>query len=168
MTKIVDWNPDNGDAPQGDVCIFRLPQTIDLSKATDAKEMPYRDNKLILAEGEVTGHHHAIWNPQPTMFRPDEGSGGAVVPDLLAQLLNKPMGKIAGVAKMFNSPSIISKLVAMGELTVSTLAIGILEVTGAPMVLRHDEHDGIRIPVGTYYVGGQREFNAALERRIAD
>jgi len=63
------WHPSDGDCLQGDVILFRVPDriTIDL---TD--EISPRGNRLILAEGEITGHHHAIW--LPTMLR-DDGAG---------------------------------------------------------------------------------------------
>jgi hypothetical protein len=154
--RIIDWNPDEGDALQGDVCLFRLPAKIKLGK--DATEIAARDNKLILAEGEITGHHHAIWNPEIPRFRDD-----GLARDLAVEL-NVPVG----TARLYRSPLTIDALVSAGELTTNTLAIGILEIKGEPMVLRHDEHNGIRIPVGSYYVGGQREWDAAQERRVQD
>lgn len=156
MTRIIDWNPDDGDALQGDVCIFALPPEMEL--ADDAEEIEPRDGKLILAEGEVTGHHHAIWNPLPVMFRDD-----GLARDLAADL-DVPVG----TAKLYRSRRTISDLVRRGLLITDRLAIGILSISGAPMVLRHDEHDGIRVPPGLYYVGGQQEWDAGEARRVAD
>jgi len=155
-SHINDWNPDDGDALQGDVCLFRLPTKIKLAK--DATEIAPRDSKLILAEGEVTGHHHAIWCPEIPRFR-DDG---------LARDLAVELDVPVGTARLYRSPQTIDALVSAGELTTNTLAIGILQIRGEPMVLRHDEHEGIRIPTGDYYVGGQREWDAAQERRVQD
>jgi hypothetical protein len=55
------------------------------------------------------------------------------------------------------------------------LAIGFLEVTGAPFLVIHEkagtpteEHDAIRLPVGSYYIGCQRELNSAEIARVVD
>jgi len=152
--KAKTWNPAKGDALQGDVILFRIPDNIEIDRSD---EIVPRDSRLILAEGEVTGHHHAIrLVPQPTAFR-DDG-------------LARDMEAMAPVAtaKLYRSPDAVRALIRAGELTTDRLAIGILEVEGGPVVLRHDEHDAIRIPPGRYYVGGQQEFDAGEARRVAD
>lgn len=166
MTKIniIDWNGD-GDCCQGDVLLFRISDSINLDTSD---EIAPRDNKLILAEGEVTGHHHAIWFA-PTMFRANEGEGGGVdTAAMIAKATKKKAMAATGTAKLYRDTAAIRALVAAGDLTTDRLAIGILVIDGAPMVLRHDEHDAIRIPVGRYYVGGQQEWDAGEARRVAD
>ena len=64
--KTINWNPDNGDACQGDIVIFRVPD--DLVIVTSDEIAP-RAGRLILAEGEVTGHHHAITLERPAASR---------------------------------------------------------------------------------------------------
>ncbi len=154
--NVHDWNPAKGDACQGDVYLFRIPDSIPIN--TKDEILP-RDNKLILAEGEVTGHHHAIWMKytQITHFH-DEALARAES----AKIEDEP------IAKLYRDPAAIRALVQAGELTTNDLAIGILVIENAPMVLRHDEHDAIRIPPGRFYVGAQREWDAAQERRVAD
>lgn len=161
---IYDWDPSQGDALQGDVCFFRIPDGIDVS--TDDELRPDKDGRLIIASGEVTGHHHAIWcrNP-PTSFREDGAGAGITEGDTAAMVAEAT--KI-GTAKLYRDPSAIGALVRAGELTTEALAIGILVVERHPVVLRHDEHDAIRIPPGRYYVGGQAEFDAAEMRRVQD
>jgi hypothetical protein len=159
MMRIIDWNPANGDLCQGDVEIFRLPDSVRLNLADEVRP---RDRRLILAEGELTGHHHAIWLPQPVMFR-DDGLARELAPELAAET-QAP----AGTARLYRDPSAIRQLIELGELDHERLAIGLLIVEGAPVVLRHDEHDAVRISPGRYYVGGQNEWNAAEERRVAD
>lgn len=153
---IHDWNPDKGDALQGDVCLFRIPDSIAIDTAN---EITPRDNKLILAEGEVTGHHHAIWMKYaPVAHFHDEA---------LARSM-EVSATVEPTARLYRDPKAVTALVAAKELTTDRLAIGFLIVDGGPVVLRHDEHDAIRIPPGKYYVGGQMEWDAGEARRVAD
>lgn len=148
------WNPAKGDACQGDVILFRLPAGIEVA-TTD--EILARDIGLVLAEGESTGHHHAIkMVPQPVMFH-DE----ALARDLTA-------AQTVGTAKLYRDAAAVAALVRAEELTTDRLAIGFLIVEHAPVALSHDEHDTIMIPPGTYYVGGQMEWSADEERRVGD
>jgi hypothetical protein len=155
--KSVIWDPAKGDALQGDVCLFRIPAGMAVDTT---EEIEPRGGRLILAEGEVTGHHHAIglgkYLPQPAQFH-DAG---------MARELDAKVQ--AGTAKMYQAKPTVTALVRAGELTTDRLAIGVLVVEGAPVSLTHDEHDAITIPPGAYYVGNQREWDAAEERRIAD
>ena len=152
MTKTIDWNPEEGDARQGDVYLFRIPDKITIA----GHEIKPRDNKLVLLEGEMTGHHHAIHFPQPTMFRDD-----AVARDMA---VNADLG----VATLYRDAEAAQVLVRAKELTRADLCIGFLVVKGGPVSLKHEEHDAIRIPVGRYYVGRQIESAGAEERLIAD
>lgn len=215
--KIHDWNPDKGDACQGDVLLFRIPDSITLDLSAEIKP---NDNRLVLAEGEVTGHHHAIFlRNAPVMFREDGSGGGlsflklptpeevfqAASPQLRAAYTKheqrvrasdvddylRPGPGVAslvramvradeaiqeqtsdrvdvGAAKLYRDPAAIRALVDAKELRDERLAIGVLVVEGAPVALRHDEHDAIRIPPGRYYVGGQQEWDAAEARRVQD
>lgn len=164
--KIYDWDPSQGDALQGDVCLFRIPDGIEVS--ADDEIRPETDGRLIIASGEVTGHHHAIWdrNP-PASFREDGAGAGASEADTAAMVKVATKEK-TGTAKLYRDPTAIDALVREGELTTDALAIGVLIVAKHPVVLRHDEHDAIRIPPGRYYVGGQQEWDAAEARRVAD
>lgn len=165
--KIRRWNPDDGDALQGDVCLFRIPDHIAID-TTD--EVAVSNSRLILASGEITGHHHAIWmrNP-PTAFREDGGGAGLSESDTAAMVAKATKTKTkTGTAKLYRDPAAVRALVACGALTTDALAIGILVVETKPVVLRHDEHEAIRIPPGRYYVGGQQEWDAAQARRVAD
>jgi hypothetical protein len=163
--KVHDWNPDDGDALQGDICLFRIPDHIKIDTSDEIKPSA---NRLILAEGEITGHHHAIWlrNP-PTMLRED-GAGAGISDADTAAMVAKATKRKAGTAKLYRDPEAIRELVRIRKLTTAALAIGILEVEKSPVVLSHDEHDAIRIPPGRYYVGGQQEWDAAEARRVQD
>lgn len=160
-TNIRDWNPDDGDAYQGDVCLFRIPDSI---KIDMADEILPREHRLILAEGEITGHHHAI----DVLERPAISKAET---DKMLDAVVKASRKrkaVVGSARLYRDPKAVDALRIAGELTTGALAIGFLVVDGTCVVLRHDEHDAIRIPPGRYYVGAQQEFSAAQARRVAD
>lgn len=150
---IKNWNPDKGDYLQGDVSLFRIPDSI---KIDTSDEIAPRDHRLVLAEGEFTGHHHAIWIPKPAMFRDDAIAREAEV--------NAP----AATIKLYRDPAAMEALVRAGELEHARLGIGFLVIEGGPAVLRHDEHDPVRIPPGRYCVGGQAEYDSEAERRVRD
>lgn len=155
--KPIKWNPSEGVACQGDVILMRVPD--DLVIATRDEISP-RGARLILAEGEVTGHHHAItlkaFHPQPTQFH-DEA--------LARSLTTKAC---VSSARLYRDTAAVETLVKRRLLTTSGLAIGFL-IVEKPVDLSHDEHATIKIPVGRYYVGGQREDDIEHgERRVAD
>lgn len=174
--RVIEWDG-KGDCLQGDVCIFRCPEGFQIDKSMEHKATA--QGQLILAEGEVTGHHHAIWlRNGPVMFR-DDGIARAF--DGLSGDNQKPaqaMADIASVidvsddntnkAKLYVDQAAVQRLVQAGELTTNRLAIAFMEVTSDYADLSHDEHDTIRIPKGLYYVGRQREFSGAEERRVQD
>lgn len=137
---------------QGDVAIVQIKYTPDKSQ-----EIKPRDNMLILAEGEVSGHHHAIRYglSEVARFRDD-----ALARDLAPA--------IVGSANLYTDEALTQKLVKERLLTDGSLCIGFLVVEGAPMTVTHEEHDPIRLDVGTYYIGRQREWTAGEARRVAD
>jgi hypothetical protein len=152
MTKTIrHWDPHEGDLCQGDVLLFRLPEA--LTPARTDRIQPH-DGVLILAEGELTGHHHAIWF-NPPAFRDDGLAQAAETPYQLAP------------AALYRDNDLVRRLVEDSLLTDASLCIGFL-VVETPVLLRHNEHDAIRIPPGLYYVGHQREFHAGEARRVSD
>jgi hypothetical protein len=156
--RTIDWDPSEGDALQGDVILFQVPDDFVIDKTNEIKP---KNNNLVLAEGEVTGHHHQI-----ALFRED-GSGAGL--GTIARPRAETKSLIAsGTAKLYEDRNAVRKLVEKGELTTDRLAIGFLIVEGGPVVLRHDEHDSVRIPPGKFYVGGQEEWDAATARRVKD
>lgn len=155
----IEWDG-NGCAFQGDVVLMRLPQNFKFNKSPKA----LADGALILAEGEVTGHHHAIWNPQPHHFH-----DGALARSLETATPAKSSKKAnVGTCVLHVDKDNHTKLVNEGKILDAEIAIGILEVSGEPVVLQHDEHDPIRIPPGLYYVGGQKEWDHREVRRVQD
>ena len=157
MTETIrDWSPDDGQPNQGDLHLFLLPDGYHPSRT---QPIDPEEGKLILARGEATGHHHAIWF-NPPMFR-DDGLARA----LEAQA---EVAQVPGTANLYRDDVMTQRLINIGELTTGELVIGYLTVEGAPVVLRHQEHDPIRLPPGVYYVGRQQEFHAGAARMVAD
>ncbi len=118
--------------------------------------------RLILQEGEVSGHHHAI--TLPVMDRPRKEN--AEVERLMADAI---AGRIAvPTARLYRDPAAANAMMRAGILERTDLCIAFLLIEHGPMVLSHEEHGGIRIPVGAYYVGSQIESAGAEERRVVD
>lgn len=154
-TRILDFDPTKRGAFQGDLAIFRLTEA-------EAKRLKGRAVKrsesgdIRLLEGEVTGHHHTIlsrsFNPQPVAFRDDA-------------LARAGEATLTGAATLFEDRDLAQSLPWLRR---QDLIIGFLRVEGGSVVLGHPEHDAIRLPEGTYYVGRQVESAGAEERVVAD
>jgi hypothetical protein len=178
---------------QGDVWLMNLdPKQVKITKEEEIKAI---DGKLVLLEGEMTGHHHHIQvgYGADVMDRPSGGDSSAVskkmAEDMKAMfndssdvatetvkgmfsdssLASKFSGKTdAPVAKMFKAAKTAQELVSKGILTRADLIIGLLEIEGGPMKVVHQEHSAITLPPGSYIVGRQIESVAGEERRVAD
>jgi hypothetical protein len=151
--NIRKYDPSTGAAFQGDIVIMPLPAKI---RITSTAEIPMRGGMLILAEGELTGHHHGfVMIPR---FR-DDG--------LARALTTKAPVKI-GTARLYRDPAALRAMIKGGVLTTDSLCLGFLRVEeGAPPVT-HDEHDGIQLLPGEYYIGAKREWDAGEARRVQD
>ena len=93
----------------------------------------------------------------------------ADVNQLLKQF--QQMQKMMKMMKGGGAKKMMRQMEAMrgkGILTRGDLAIGCLVVEGVSVVVTHEEHDGIRLPPGNYYVGRQVESAGAEERVVAD
>jgi hypothetical protein len=167
---IHDFDPAQGQAFQGDVSIIPIPADI---KIGTANEMRPVDGKLILQEGEMTGHHHhiAVIDRAPAAAVRAEAPASRkrttkAVEDLIG---DASAGRIAvPTARLYRDPSVAAEMQRRGILTRADLAVGCLIVEHGPMVVSHQEHDGIRLPVGKYLIGRQVESAGAEERVVAD
>lgn len=137
---------------QGDVEVFRIPDSIVVCRD---HEIQSKAGRLVIAEGELTGHHHSIMVRSQTMMFREDGSGSE-------------SKKRTGTARLYRDQSAVRALVAAGELLRHDLAFGFLIVEGGPVTLKHQEHDPIRLLPGRYYIGGQVESAGTDERRVAD
>lgn len=169
--QIHDYDPTKGQAAQGDIIILPLPVGIAIAKADEIKPV---DGRLIIQEGEVSGHHHKIHLPPAIAGRKFKPAmrvmGDAAIMTDSPRLKRAFGGKPAavGAARMYRDRGALDALMSKGILTRTDLAIGCLVIEGAPMVISHEEHDGIRVPPGSYYVGRQVESAGAEERVVTD
>lgn len=174
MNPIRNFDPKAGQAYQGDVAIVAVPPHIAIA---DHDEIAPKDGRLILQEGEVTGHHHAIYldGPRARHFRTEgadisyaDALAGAE-PTLRGKLTPKMKAdRRVGTARMFRDPAAANAMVSAGILDRADLCVGFLKVEGGSVVVKHEEHGGIRLPEGTYYCGRQIESAGAEERVVAD
>ena len=170
--EIRNFDPAEGMARQGDVLLIQIPGSIPLDKGATAIDPV--GGRLILLEGEVTGHHHAVHL---------NDNGGADVMERSADveaakprkaskavenLLSGAVNPTKGTAKLFKDSTVAQKLVDAKILTRADLYVATLLVEGNTMLLKHDEHAAIRIPPGSYYVGRQVESAGAEERMVRD
>lgn len=165
--RIHDYDPRQGQAFQGDVAIIPIPAGITINVADEIRPI---DGRLIIQEGEMTGHHHAIALPanQARAFRKDARELGDATISTASPRLRKAFGKPVGVARLYRDPSVAQAMVGQGLLSRADLAVACLVVEDGPVTVSHEEHDGIRLPVGRYLVGRQVESAGADERVVAD
>ena len=98
---------------QGDI-ILEL-----VEDATPGNALPVdADGAVVLARGELTGHRHAFYGGNVTLFRDD----------------------------------------ALAREVPPALYIGHVRINGASADLQHEEHATITLPVGTYRVRRQQEW----------
>lgn len=165
--RIVDYDPTKGQAFQGDVSIMPIPEGIKVSTIEEVKPV---DGRLILQEGETSGHHHAVALLERPATRPKLPKPGArksrnaerLMADALAGNIPVP------TAKLYRDPNVPAEMVRRKLLTRADLAIAVLVVENGPMVISHEEHDGIRVPPGRYLIGRQVESAGAEERVVFD
>lgn len=165
---IKDYTDFGGVARQGDVVIFRLPDSIKVNKTNEIHPV---NNKLILLEGEMTGHHHSIdvlerINPvNPVNVSPSKFSS------TVEGIMQRAINVVSATANMYNDTQVPENLVKNKILTRTDMFIGVLVVEGGGdigVVLKHQEHDSIRLTAGNYYIGHQIESYGEEIRKIQD
>jgi hypothetical protein len=148
-----------GAARQGDVLIWALPEGYALSRH---EKLPLKDGRIILLEGEATGHHHSIGFrlPTPSMFRDDA----------MAHSRSEANTQecVAGRAALYRDESLARSLVQGGFLVTTRLCVGFLEVIDTSVTVTHQEHGSISVPPGLYYIGRQQEFSLGEMRNVQD
>jgi hypothetical protein len=165
--QVRNFDPTTGQAFQGDIVFIPMPPSIAIARNDEIKP---RDGRLIIQEGEVSGHHHAIALPRVRNFRRDTRQLGDPSVATRDRKLNRTFGAPSKQmqARLFRDRDAVEALRQAGILTRTDLAIGCLVIEGAPAVVAHEEHDGIRLPEGAYCVGRQVESAGAEERVVAD
>jgi len=150
-------------AYQGDIWLMKLPDSYEVNTENEVKPL---NGKLVLQEGEMTGHHHHI----DVLDRPSPVTSGNWWDEFEDESLRDIFGKKrpAFSAKMYNGTSIASRLVDEQILLRPDLVVGLLVVEGGPAKVQHQEHSFIGLMPGKYVVGRQIESVAGEERRVAD
>lgn len=119
---------------QGDVIIER----IDEIPSTAQRMKPKRGQRIVLAYGEATGHHHSIDIRDADWWRASSDAAKAPPP--------------AGPQGPVNGPD---------------LDVQFLDVKTSATVT-HQEHAAIVLPAGKYRVIQQKEYSPEEIRRVAD
>lgn len=163
MTR--EFDPRHGQAFQGDIAFVPIPAGIAVGTGDEVQPI---DGRLIIQEGEQSGHHHAIAVPSRS-FRPAK-VGDPVLTTRSPRLGKAFSGKRAALpsARLYRDSRAVDALRAAGILTRTDLAIGCLIVEGEPAIVAHEEHEALKLPVGAYYVGRQVESAGAEERMVRD
>ena len=166
--NIRNYDPSQGQAFQGDVSIVPIPADIAIARTQEISPVKGR---LILQEGEVSGHHHAIDLHQKHFQMQPREMGDPLLSarsPKLRKMLGNTAKAVAATAKLYADDRTVREMVRRGILTRADLAIGCLVIEGGPMALTHEEHDGISLPPGQYLIGRQVESAGAEERVVAD
>lgn len=154
---------------QGDVWLMKLPDNMKVEKES---KIP-NNGKLILQEGEMTGHHHYVdqvmdrAGPAPELDNTVDMDAVFTDPTLKGMFGSKAKRKDA-TAAFYTASKVAEKLVKDNILLRADLVVGLLEVANGPMNLYHQEHGSLCLAPGKYIVGRQIESVAGEERRVAD
>ena len=102
-----------------------------------------KKSKIIL-KGEVTGHAHRL-------------EGNAKILEVAERIANNPIGVWDGQMLVANTITVEPKSQVIGYAVVKE-----------PTELTHEEHNTITLPVGTYEIRRQREYDADYIRFVED
>lgn len=144
---------------QGDLCITELTAD-EAAKLTGTIAKAPQRGSIRLLEGEVTGHHHEIVMDRPV----DEPNAEAIAATAIA-LAKAKAAASRGTATLYSDLPLAQSLKWLWR---TDLMIGFLKIEGGPVSLKHPEHNTIKLPAGTYYVGRQVESAGAEERQVQD
>jgi len=130
-------------------------------------------HRMLIQEGEITGHHHGIWfMPQPVALRESgSGSGGNGAAAAAADVLAKAVRGDLAPARLYADAELVASL----RLDAGSPVVGFL-IADEAVIIRHatregsptGEHGDIRLPAGGYLVTGKREWTAGDQHRVRD
>ena len=133
------------------------------------------DNRLLIQEGEITGHHHGVWFvPKPVYLR-DDALAHADAKQMTHDVLARASAGEFAPAKLYRDDALIVKIVKSGALDAAAPVIGFL-IADEDVTIRHassegaptNEHSDVRVSRGGHVVLGKREFTAGDIRRVQD
>lgn len=158
---------------QGDIWLMRLPDEMVVEKE---QEIHPALNKLILQEGEMTGHHHHIDLLERVEEAPkkpkvadntdysDSWRQGFKDPALRKAFKDRARSKL----RLFKASKLSARLVANKVLLRPDLVVGYLEAEDGAFKVLHQEHNSVYLPKGKYIIGRQIESVSGEERKVAD
>jgi len=151
----------HGTIHQGDVNFIPLAAFGKNLSVNRSKPIRREENRLLIQEGEATGHYHGIWlMPQPVMFRDDA----------IARSMESSSPVALG-ASLYQDDDLFRRL----DLDPGAPVIGFL-VVDTDVEVRHtdkdgkptNEHSAVHLSRGEYLVTGKREQIGADVRRVQD
>lgn len=153
-------------AYQGDIGFVPL-EHLGKTVADVKRDMRIRahDSRLLIQEGELTGHHHGVWfMPRPVYLR-DDGMAASLA----------EQSTINVTAQLFEDHALTADLIRTGKLQDGAPVIGYL-VADADITIQHasadgkptGEHGDVKRESGGYVVLGKREWTAGDQRRVED
>lgn len=161
---------------QGDVSLIRTegPNPKELLAKYAAFIVP-RDNRgrVVLAEGEVTGHAHAFGDDSITLIRPPElpsGHAWLVVNDEAVKKGDFVEGKVIqtlpnGMIRFRRHDGVVIKFAPTDVEMKGSLGIKVIRPFS---LLSHEEHDAIPVSKGVFKVIQHQTADAANRRRIVE
>ena len=149
-----NYDPRQGQAFQGDVAIIPIPE--DITIATNEEILPL-EGRLVIQAGERSGHHHAIDLFERAALYRDDGLARSLSSKAAARRTRGRPKAPRPAAHFYRDIAVAYQMMIRELLSRCDLAIGCLVIEGGAVVVRHQEHDGIRIPPGKYIVGRQIE-----------
>ncbi len=169
---------------QGDVCLVQV-----VGLPADCDLVPGQEQKIVLAWGEATGHHHRIEDhvlaetERPPEVHKAATVAAASVPAKARSWRDKVVlawGQVTGHRHHIEDPvlaepvhpSDVGETVAAGAQAKARLwrdkkGDRFLEVD-SPVTLRHEEHTAHTVPPGVYKLPNQVEYAPAALRRVVD
>lgn len=109
------------------------------------KNMKFKTKKgKVILEGEITGHAHRL-------------KGNVRILEVAEKIANNPSGVWDGKRLVANIPTVEPKSQVVGYALVKELT-----------ELIHEEHNTITLPVGTYEIRRQREYDADFIKYVED
>lgn len=153
--------PANKGYRQGDirlVPVAKLPE--------DLTEVPRQNGRLVLAEGEATGHLHVIDAPEATFLAADlaEIEGRFLVVEAETEH-EVPVFETKIVGRYTEADLVPgSDEIQIDDPIIEMVQIGARTIKGA--ALTHPEHDTVVLEPGNYEVRRQREYNQAGGIRV--
>jgi len=141
-----------GDVPL--VPVARIPES--------AVELPRTNGKVILAFGEVTGHHHRFESGScATKLRDGDGSEFVRVDDVELTLRPTAIEDATKRDVRMEGMALPVRLEPAAFRAAETALRESRTLTLRGSVLTHEEHHGIVVAPGNYALPGQREYTAA-------